>query len=199
MTSRGTRAARGVAIAALATFVASLAHTVGGGTPPGPVAIALALAFSTPLAMLLAGGRARLLRMSIAALVSQAALHLCYAIVGGASLVLPASGHAVHLGGAQPGSGMTAPVIDHGHALMPITHILAAAIIVMALAFGDHALRALATVVRMFVHRLTSLPSPVVTSTPRTTADSSLHTFVTALCRTTLWSRGPPRTVAVAA
>jgi hypothetical protein len=51
----------------------------------------------------------------------------------------------------------------------------------------------------MFVHRLTSLPSPVVTSTPRTTADSSLHTFVTALCRTTLWSRGPPRTVAVAA
>jgi hypothetical protein len=187
-----------VAIAALATFVASLAHTVGGGTPPGPVAIALALAFSAPLAMLLVGGRARLLRTSIAALISQAALHLGYAIVGGASVSLPASAHGGHLSGAQPGTVMTAPVIDHGHALMPIAHLAAAAIIVVALAFGDDALRALNLVVGLFVRRLTSLPSPVIVSMPRIAADASLPTFLTALRRTSLWSRGPPRVVAAA-
>ncbi len=187
-----------MAIAALATFVASLAHTVGGGTPPGPVAIALAIAFSTPLAMLLTGGRARLLRTSVAALISQSALHLCYAIVGGASVAVPASGHAAHLGGAQSGTVLTAPVIDHGHALMPLAHVVAAAIVVIALAFGHDAARALARVVHLFVRRLTAMPSPVVVSTPRTAADAWLPTLLTSFHRTTLWSRGPPRVVAVA-
>ena len=84
MTSRGVRAARGAAIAVFATFVASLAHTVGGGTPPGPVALLVALAFSAPLAMLLTGARARLVRTAAAALVAQAALHLTYAMGGAA-------------------------------------------------------------------------------------------------------------------
>src|SRR5215207_9438006 len=87
--TRGARAARGAAIAVFATFVASLAHAVGGGAVPGPVAVLVALAFSAPLAMLLAGARARLLRTSISALVAQATLHLCYAL-GGAST---AGGH----------------------------------------------------------------------------------------------------------
>ena len=69
--SRGARAARGAAVAVFATFVASLAHTIGGGALPGPVAVLVALAFSTPLAVLLAGARMRLLRTSAAALIAQ--------------------------------------------------------------------------------------------------------------------------------
>ena len=63
-----------------ATFVASLAHTLGGGAPPAPLALLVALAFSAPLAMLLAGARARPVRTAESALIAQAALHLCYAM-----------------------------------------------------------------------------------------------------------------------
>jgi hypothetical protein len=208
VTSRGARTARGATIAAFATFVASLAHTVGGGAPPGPVAILLALAFSLPLAMLLAGAdartgagvRARLARSSISALVAQAALHLCYAL-GAASVAIPTAstrlaGHAGHQGpgAAVPfDAAMAAPVIDHGHALMPFAHLVAAALTVAALALADNVFDVLHRCVRMLVRRLTSLPTPAVL-VPLRSLDVvvDLHLLVGVHLRSALWSRGPP-------
>src|SRR5215207_6731072 len=119
--TRGARAARGAAIAVFATFVASLAHAVGGGAVPGPVAVLVALAFSAPLAMVLAGARARLLRTSISALVAPATLHLCYALGGASTAGGDAAGAGAHAGHGAPVSldaVLTTPAVDHGHALM---------------------------------------------------------------------------------
>ena len=204
MTSRGARTARGATIAAFATFVASVAHTVGGGAPPGPVAILLALAFSLPLATLLAGGaggpRARLARTSISALVAQAALHLCYTL-GAASVALPtaATGHTGHP--HRPGLAMhfdesVAPVVDHGHALMPFAHLVAAALTLGALALVDDMFDVLHRCVRILVRRRTTLPAraPIVSFREAVRVDAPR--LISVWLRSALWSRGPPAMIA---
>lgn len=167
MKTRGARAARGAAIAAFATLVASLAHTVGGGAPPGALALALSLAFSAPLAMLLVGGRMPLLRASAAAIAAQAALHLLYALgTPGGGLATSAAPHTshgtpvVHLDGAT--------IVDHGHAVaMPLAHLIAAAATVAVLALLDRAVTASAVAfatlvrgIRLLVGALRGIPAP---------------------------------------
>ncbi len=203
MSSRGARAARGAAIAGFATYTAALAHTVGGGTPPGLLAIALALGFSAPLAMLLTGGRGRLVRTSISTLVAQASLHLCYAVLGGASLTVPAvaatspgagiAGHAGHDSPSGLGDALTTPgLVDHGHEFMPLTHAVAAALTLLAVVAGDRVLRAIGRTVRLFVRRLTSTPVVVVVAAPRLAAAGDRPTLIAHLPHAALSSRGPP-------
>lgn len=167
--TRGARAARGAAIAAFATLVASLAHTVGGGAPPGPLALVLSLAFSAPLAMLLSGGRMPLLRASVAALAAQAALHLLY------GLGTPGTGAAASAGGSHAAHGSPAVlldratvIVDHGHAVaMPFAHLAAAVATVAVLALLERAVAAVGiafgTVVRgirLLVGVLRGIPVP---------------------------------------
>lgn len=195
MTSRGERAFRGTAIAVFATFVASLAHTVGGGAAPGPVAVLLALAFSAPLAMLLAGARARLLRTSISALVAQGALHLCYALGGTPTIGGPAAGVGAHSGHAAPvnlDAVLTAAPVEHGHGFMPFAHLLAAAVTVVGLAVGDDVFDAIRRSVLLFVRRLTAVPVPVVVVPFRLEATTVRPSLVAALLHAVLGSRGPP-------
>jgi hypothetical protein len=192
VSSRAERAARGAAVAAFATFVASVAHTVGGGSAPGPVAVLLALAFSAPLAMLLAGARARLIRTSLSALIAQAVLHLCYGM-GGAP-VSPASvdPHAGHGASMQHDASLILSVVDHGHALMPFAHLLAAAITVVALALGDDVFDAVARSLLLFVRRLTVVPVPVVVVPFRLEVIAVDARPAGVLLRAVLGSRGPP-------
>ncbi|MEI5583838.1 MULTISPECIES: hypothetical protein [unclassified Agromyces] len=150
MSPRGARAARGAAVAAFATLAASVAHTVGGGTPPGVIAIALALAFSTPLAMVLSGERMPVLRASVGAIVAQAALHLFYALgTAGGGTAASVGGHAAHGAPSLATRADASPSIlflDHGHAVaMPVAHVAAAALTVIALALLGRAARAVAT------------------------------------------------------
>ena len=84
MTSRWARVAQGAAIASFATFVAALSHTVGGGTPPGLLAVVLSMAFSTLLCLTVAGGRLTLARTVIAVAATQFALHALYSVQGAA-------------------------------------------------------------------------------------------------------------------
>lgn len=172
MSSRGARAVRGAAIAAFATLVASLAHTVGGGTPPGLLALGLSLAFSAPLAMVLAGERMPLLRASAAALASQAALHLLYSLgSAGAGPAASVASHAMH-GGAPVrfDAGAIVVAVDHGHAAaMPISHLAAAALTVAMLAALDRALASVAVAFGAAVRGLRLLAAvlagpPVATS-----------------------------------
>ena len=184
--SRGARAARGTAVAVFATFVAALAHTLGGGAPPGPIALAVALAFSAPLAMALTGARARMLRTAVSALVAQGLLHLTYAI-GSPRLPSGSGGHpAVH------------PVasVDHGDAWMPIAHLAAAALTLAALVAGDRVFDAAAGALCVFVRRLTSIPVPL--AAPRVTwlGGAPRPRPTTRLLISGLGSRGPPTAIA---
>lgn len=206
--SRGARTARGAAVAAFATLVASLAHTVGGGGLPGPVAVLLALAFSTPLAVLLTGERMRLLRTSAAALIAQAALHLLYA-AGGTWTAAPADGglygHAGHAASAV-GLSAAAPVVDHGHAaFMPLAHVVAAALTVVFLAVADRATTTIAVAfgtavrgIRLLVSVLGGLPVLVGPGVRSAAVERVIAPNPEALLLSSLRHRGPPLVSSVA-
>jgi len=191
--TRGARAARGTAIAVFATFVASLAHTLGGGAPPGPVPILVALAFSVPLAMLITGVRAKLVRSAVAALVAQAALHLTYAM-GGAAPIAPGSHHehAAHAGSGDAAWQLAATPIDHGEAWMPVAHVVAAAITLTALVVGDRVGNAIVRAIGVLVRRLTTIPLPVSARTVLIQPESARPRLIGALLSSGLGSRGPP-------
>ena len=200
--SRGARAARGAAVAVFATFVASLAHTVGGGALPGPVAVLVALAFSTPLAVVLTGARMRLLRTSAAALIAQAALHLLYAM-GGSRTAGPAdpglAGHAGHAASAID-LAAAAPMVDHGHAaFMPLAHVVAAALTVAFLATADRAMAAIAVAfgtavrsIRLVIAVLGGLPVPTRPGTLAATIHPDVSPNRETLLLSSLRHRGPP-------
>jgi hypothetical protein len=204
VTSRGARATRGAAIAAFAVFAASLAHTVGGGAAPGPVAIGLALAFSNPVAMLVVGGRMPLLRASVSALVAQAALHLLYSLgVPGSGSAASVDPHALHTGGAVALDAFIA--VDHGHAVMPVAHVAAAALTVAFLTVLARSTAVVAAIggalargIRMVVSVLGGAPAtdrPEVRR-PVSRRDGPIRLGV--LLLSSLRHRGPPPAVAAA-
>jgi hypothetical protein len=200
VTSRGARAARGAAIAAFAAFVAALAHTVGGGATPGPMALVVAIGFATPLAVLVTGPRARLLRTTVAAGIAQASLHLCYAL-GGAAPATTASAdasgaHAGHAASVQLDALAGAAVVDHGHALMPVAHLVAAVLTVAALALADRVVDAVGRTVRLIVRRLTTIPAPVHFVAVRVRIADAGAALVPVLFHAVAWSRGPPVVIA---
>lgn len=180
----------------LATFVASLAHTVGGGAPPGPVALMVALAFSVPLAMALSGARARLARTAVSALVAQAALHLTYSMGGAAPLASTMHAGHRHAGVQLPASPVA--TVDHGNAWMPVAHLAAVAVTIAALVLADHMADTVGRAVRVLVRRLTLLPAPVVAPTLRVPVDGPRPRLVGALLHAASGSRGPPAVPAAA-
>lgn len=182
-------------MAVFATFVASLAHTLGGGSPPGPVALMVALAFSVPLAMALAGSRARLVRTAVSAVVAQAALHLTYAL---GAAPLESATHAGHHHAAVQLPASPVVAVDHGNAWMPVAHLAAAAVTLAALVLGDRVLDALGQAVRVLVRRLTAIPAPVVAPSLRVAADAARPRFAAVLLPSGLGSRGPPVEAAAA-
>lgn len=200
MTSRGLRASRGAAIAAFAAFVAALAHTIGGGAAPGPIALLVAVGFATPLAVLVTGSGARLLRTTAAAVIAQASLHLCYAIGGAAPVATgPAADggrHAGHGASAHLDAMAGAAVVEHGHTLMPVTHLIAAIVTVAALALVDRVVDAAGRTVRLIVRRLTSIPGPVRLVTVRLGIADASASLIPVLVHTAAWSRGPPAVTA---
>ncbi|RZS64438.1 hypothetical protein EV187_2825 [Agromyces ramosus] len=183
-------------MAVFAIFAASLAHTVGGGAPPGPVALMVALAFSVPLAMALSGARARLARTAVSALVAQAALHLTYAMGGATPLA-----STMHAGHHHAGLELPAPpvaAVDHGNAWMPAAHLVAAAITLAALVLADRIADTIGGAVRVLVRRLTRVPTPVVAPTLRIPVDGPRPRLVGALLHAAMGSRGPPAVAAAA-
>jgi hypothetical protein len=191
---------RGAAVAAFATLVASLAHTVGGGTPPGPLALVLALAFSVPLAMVLIGQRSSLPRTAATALAAQAALHLLYALgAGGAGPAASVDPHVTHAGSTLP-IELATLTVDHGHAAaMPVAHIVAAALTVTMLAMYGRAAAAvrLASValvrgVRMLASVLRGVPVPTAPGLVRPVDRRAAPPNPAVLVLSSLRHRGPP-------
>jgi hypothetical protein len=167
---RGARVARGSAIAVFATLVASLAHTLGGGAPPGLLAIALALAFSVPFAVATVGRHGGLARAGVAALGAQLALHALYSLgTAGPAVLTDASGRVhsshthVHAGGVGLPADETAAVFPvpsaevaasagahgaHPGVWMIVAHAAAALLTIVFIAGADRVLAAVAASAR---------------------------------------------------
>ncbi len=195
---------RGAAIAAFAVLAASLAHTVGGGSPPGVLAIVLALAFATPVTMLLVGRRTTPRRATAAALVAQAALHLLYAVGSPLGATAPSvDPHALHAGGTIPIGAFVA--VDHGHAGMPVAHVAAALLTVVFLAVLARSLDSLATLgdafargIRLLVAVLAGVPVPYRATRRLPAVRRTGPPDLSLVFLSTLRHRGPPVGLAAA-
>ncbi|WP_164990352.1 hypothetical protein [Agromyces albus] len=153
---RGARVARGLSVAVSAILLASLAHTIGGGNPPGAATIALSLAFSGPFAIVMIGSRQSTVRAGLAAAAAQFTLHALYSltagenIVGAAGAPLRPHADADHLRSSLVlGVDASAAAHDeHFGSAMLVAHVCAAALTVAAIALTDRVLNGIQVVAR---------------------------------------------------
>ncbi len=163
MKNHGLRIVRGWIGALLCTCLAAASHTlVDGGLPPLPV-LGLLLCIGAVICTALASSRNSLLRTSLAVLLSQGAYHSAFALFGHqhrASGLLTENaslaGHAAHTLklNLDPSVAAAATAGAPASWLMPLAHLLAAAVTVVALRRGEIAVRAFAEVISLYVPRL---------------------------------------------
>lgn len=139
--SRAARALRGTALAAFATLIAALAHTLGGGAAPSPLFCAALFAFAAPLATALAGARVSLRGTIAAVAASQLLFHGAFAALGDFGSSTAATGG--HLHGVVPTLSVLAPAPEHPD--MTFAHVLAGLVTVAAVRRGESIVRAVRT------------------------------------------------------
>lgn len=164
MSARGTRVARGLAAAAVATFVAALFHVAGGGAAPSILALTLSLTFSGLAGIALIGRRRALWRTAAAVGVSQFLFHALFTLgTTGGGRFEGMSGH-IHPGVRLlyvAGDGVSSTASDDW--AMWVAHAVAIAITVVMLRRGESALHSLLTVLgrtALTLGRLLQLPVP---------------------------------------
>jgi hypothetical protein len=188
-TDRHVRALRGIAASAITVLFAATAHTLAGGGAPSPFLVFVAATLAAPVAVLLVGKRASLMRTSAAVLSAQVVFHTAFALFGGTSGVRFTSGVGAH---AHMATHMvTTGSAPMAHDSMSAAHIVAALLTIAALHRGERMLRALGRgIQRLLPLRITRAPHPLsvrvvrATFTPPTVRAAI---FVAAVGR-----RGPP-------
>jgi len=199
---RGAQVTRALVVVTAAIVFASLAHTVGGGAPPGAVTIALALAFSAPFAVVVVGTRQSTPRAAFAAVAAQLALHALYSLTprAGSIAVAPATPTGQpHLHGADAAMLFSAgaPVHDeHFGPAMLVAHAVAALLTIVAVALADRmldAVRFASRGIRIAIFVLTAPLVPPLTAHVAPAAPREVGPDATSLLCTALRYRGPPR------
>lgn len=141
---RAQRAGRGVAAAAVATFLATVSHGAVDSALPSAINIAVALCLATPVCVLLAGRAMSWWRLSAAVVLSQALFH--------GILILDLRGDGAAVSGGHHGAATVVTAASsqgaaaHGtHSpWMWLAHAFAAAVTILALGRGERAVRAIA-------------------------------------------------------
>lgn len=165
MTSRQLRLVHAAAVSAVATLIAAVSHTIGGGTAPHPLLIAaVAVLFLTPTAVLI-GSRPSRIRVAVAVLTAQGAFHVLFQLLGapsaaGAGTAAAGGGHAHHLALAALAAVGGAPVapVDTG---MIGAHIAAAVLTTVLLWHAESMVRAVAGWFRALLRRASPHPGGV--------------------------------------
>jgi hypothetical protein len=148
VTGRQLRALRGASASGVATLLAAVSHTIGGGAAPAPALVAAMAAVLTLPAMLLMGSRhGGILRLIVTVCAAQAAFHTVFFALGSptATTVAPHAGHdhagmlAALLASTDPGGAALPP-----DGAMLLTHAIAAALTIAVLHRGERVVRAIA-------------------------------------------------------
>ena len=192
---------RALAVVSTAIVSASLAHTAGGGTPPGLVTIALALAISAPFAMVVVGGRQSTPRAALAAVGAQLALHALYSLTPRAAMAptpAPAPGHPHdHSGVGSLVMSTGTPVHEeHFRPAMLVAHAIAALLTILAVAIADRmhdAVRFAARGIRLALIMLSAPLVPPLRAHLAPAAPREVGADAVSLLCTALRYRGPPR------
>lgn len=142
MSTRGARVARGLVAAGFATFIAALFHVAGGGVPPSALALTLSLTFSGLACIALAGKRSRVWRSAASVALSQFVFHGLFSLN-------PSGQFAGATGHIHPGSHLmlipgqpAAETMTHDGGAMWMSHIVAAALTLVILRYGERTFRA---------------------------------------------------------
>jgi hypothetical protein len=188
VTSRQLRLLRGFAASSVATIIAAVSHTIGGGPAPHPLLVAALSVFLTPIAALLVGRRLSLPRLAMTVLLSQSVFHVLFvalnatAAPGAAAATSAGHQHALVLAplgeGVAPDAGMLA------------AHVVAGILTVALLWRGESLLRAVARWARAILHR--HVPQPHTGwPTPASIAPTA-RVFVSTVLVGDVTLRGPP-------
>ncbi|MGP6171384.1 hypothetical protein ACTU6U_04885 [Microbacterium sp. A196] len=183
MTSRQLRLVRGAAASSIATIIAAVSHTIGGGTAPHPLLIVALSVFITPIAALLIGSRPSLVRLGATVLLSQTVFHTLFVALN-ATVTPTIAGHN-HVLALGPVTATVAP--DAG---MLGAHVIAAVFTIVLLWRGESILRAIARWVRSALrarvpHLQATWPAPASIAV-------TARTIIKAIRVGDLSRRGPP-------
>lgn len=190
MTPRHLRTLRGAAAAWVATLVAATSHTLAGGGAPAPALVGVIAVLASPVGIALVGRRLSPWRVGSAAVAAQLLFHTAFAMTSGA--VVPGqqtalAAHAHHpaiLGSSvSAGFALDAPMIAG--------HLLAAAVTVAGLYFGERMLRALGRGIRsLFDRALAPYAAPL--DTVRAGVPTTRPPHPRGVVLSDLSRRGPP-------
>lgn len=148
MADRWVRFGRGWFIAGVATYAAAFSHVAADGGQPPAIAIVLALAFSGPVCIALAGRLSRR-RLAIAVGVSQFLYHGLFALFGASgshAAPSPFSSHH-HALVIDPTMNVTANSVAIEPAMV-LMHCAAAAVTVLVMLYTERTTRAALSAIR---------------------------------------------------
>ncbi|WP_164233640.1 hypothetical protein [Microbacterium hydrocarbonoxydans] len=190
MTSRQLRLLRAASASSIATLLAAVSHTLAGGPAPHPLLILAVAALLVPPAALLIGSRPSRSRMALTVLVSQAAFHLVFQLLGApvaGEAVLGGHVHTLDLTALGPATAVAAP-----DAVMLCGHVVAATLTTLVLWRGESVVRTIAGWMLALL-RYAVAPVPVAherPAPPRTAVVPLTDPVLTA----SVTRRGPPLT-----
>lgn len=185
MTTRQLRLLRAASASSTATLLAAVSHTFAGGAAPHPLLVLGMTVLLIPIAALLIGARVSKARVALTVLVSQAAFHVIFQLLGaptGSELALGHSHEMLSLG--------TVSIAALPDLAMLAGHALAAAATTALLWRGESLVRLIAGWVLALVRQALS-PVPADHGRP-TVLVSHLHPLVDAAQSAAVSRRGPP-------
>lgn len=159
MNARQLRLVRAAAVSSIATLLAGVSHTLGGGSAPHPLLILAVATLVTPLSALLIGARPSRGRVAVTVLLAQAAFHVLFQVLGSpvATSSPGALGHVHHLDLALLAS---APSASAAGAPMLVAHVVAAILTMLLIWHGEVVVRAVARWVEALLRRsVTTTPT----------------------------------------
>lgn len=189
MNARQLRLVRAASVSSAATLIAAISHTWGGGSAPHPLLVIAVATLLTPLSALFVGVRQSRVRVAVAVVLSQAAFHLLFQVLGSPTGVAAVGrvGHEHHidLGLLGPSTPAAAP-----GAIMLLAHAIAALLTTLLVWYGEAAVRIVSRWVEALFRHAASI-APAEHRRParlRSTTSSSFDAGVSAAAP----RRGPP-------
>jgi hypothetical protein len=192
--ARQLRLLRAAAVSAVATLLAALSHTFGGGSAPHPLLILAVATLMTPLSALLVGAGQSRSRVAAAVFVGQAAFHLLFQALGsptGADTV-GTVGHVHHLDLAYLDLALLGPATSETSlsTTMLLAHAAAAVITTLLVWHGEALVRTVVRWVEAMVQRAAAI-APTEHPRPPRLRSTLLASFDAAVSSDVL-RRGPP-------
>jgi len=187
--ARQLRLVRAAVVSSVATLLAALSHTLGGGAAPHPLLILAVATLLTPLSALLVGVRQSRGRVAVAVVVSQVAFHLLFQALGSPTEVDLAGGtghvHHLTLSALAPASPASAPAT-----MMLFAHAVAALLTTLVVWHGETVVRAVVRWVEALLRRAAVI-APVEHRRPLRPRAITLPSF-DAAASSAVSRRGPP-------